>query len=156
MTFHEFGTENQKIIILIHPSLVMWDYYEYLIPLLESKYHIIVPALPGYDEGMTESFTSIEQIAEEMEDWLIQQSFSNIECVYGCSMGGAVVIRMLADNRITIQNAVIDGGITPYQLPRVITRIIALRDFLMVSMGKIGGLKLLEKVFQQMNILKMI
>lgn len=47
-------------------------------------------------------------------------------------MGGAVVTRMLADNRLTVKSAVIDGGITPYQLPRFITRFIAVRDFLMV------------------------
>lgn len=54
---------------------------------------------------------------------------------------------MLADDRLKIKSAVIDGGITPYHLPRFITRFIALRDFLMVSMGKIGGIKLLEKAF---------
>lgn len=38
------------MILLIHPSLVLWDYFEYVIPLLESRYHLIVPAVPGYDE----------------------------------------------------------------------------------------------------------
>ena len=42
MTFHEFGKDNEKIIILIHPSIVMWDYFEYVIPLL--KLFIIFPA----------------------------------------------------------------------------------------------------------------
>ena len=28
MTYHEFGTENKRVILLIHPSLVMWDYFE--------------------------------------------------------------------------------------------------------------------------------
>ena len=49
MTIHEFGTDNDKVIVLIHPAVVMWDYYEYVIPLLEKCYHVIVPALPGYD-----------------------------------------------------------------------------------------------------------
>lgn len=47
MTVHEFGKENGRIIVLIHPSLVMWDYFEYVIPLLQDRYHLIVPALPG-------------------------------------------------------------------------------------------------------------
>lgn len=62
-------------------------------------------------------------------------------------MGGAIVLRMLVNHRLYFQNAVCDGGITPYQLPYLITRFIAIRDFLMVSMGKVGGLKLLEKAF---------
>ena len=48
MTIHEFGKENEKVILLIHPSIVKWDYFEYVIPLLEKEYRLIVPALPGY------------------------------------------------------------------------------------------------------------
>ena len=32
-------------------------------------------------------------------------------------MGGAIVARFLAENRVKVGNAIIDGGITPYQLP---------------------------------------
>ena len=49
MTIHEFGKENKETIILIHPSVVKWDYFENVIPLLEKNYHLLVPALPGYD-----------------------------------------------------------------------------------------------------------
>lgn len=34
MTIHEYGKDNQKIIVLIHPSVVMWDYFEYVTPLV--------------------------------------------------------------------------------------------------------------------------
>lgn len=147
MTIHEFGKENGRIIVLIHPSAVMWDYFAYVIPLMEKKYHLIIPALPGYDADVKGDYTSVEEIAAELADWLSDQGYSEIACMYGCSMGGSVVIRFLADNRIRVQAAVIDGGITPYQLPRAVTRLIAVRDFFMVSMGKAGGLKLLEKAF---------
>ena len=98
MTIHEFGKKNDEIVVLIHPSAVMWDYFEYVIPLMKNRYHLLIPALPGYDTQMKDDFTSVEEIASELEDWIV-------------------------------------------------TRLIALRDFLMVSMGKIGGLKLLEKAF---------
>ena len=62
-------------------------------------------------------------------------------------MGGAVVLKMLAEQKIHVRHTVCDGGITPYQLPWLVTRLIAVKDFLMISMGKIGGLKLLEKAF---------
>ena len=41
MTIHEFGKDNKQIVVLIHPSAVMWDYFEYVIPLLEDRYHLI-------------------------------------------------------------------------------------------------------------------
>ena len=147
MTIHEFGTDQERVIVLIHPSLVMWDYFEYVIPLLQDRCHLIIPALPGYDEDMPGDFTSVEKIAEELADQLIEKGHTEISCIYGCSMGGAVVARFLADNRVKVHSAVMDGGITPYQLPWIATRVIAIRDFLMVYMGKLGGLKLLEKAF---------
>lgn len=147
MTVHEFGKENKQVVVLIHPSIVMWDYFEYVIPLMEKKYHLIIPALPGYDPDVKNDFTSVEEISAELEDRLIQNDINEVACIYGCSMGGSIVTRMLADNRLNIRSAVIDAGITPYQLPWIITRFIAIRDFLLIYTGKIGGAKLLEKAF---------
>ena len=62
-------------------------------------------------------------------------------------MGGSIVIRSLLDKRLKIEKAVIDGGITSYQLPWLITRLIAVKDFFLISMGKFGGIQLLEKAF---------
>lgn len=148
MTVHEYGEGNDKNIVLIHPSVVMWDYFDYLIPLLEGRYHLIIPALPGYDENVPEQdFTSIEKIADDLAAWLISHNIQTIEILYGCSMGGSIVLRMLDEQKIAIKNTICDGGITPYQLPWIATRLIAIKDFLMISMGKIGGLGLLEKAF---------
>ena len=147
MTIHEYGKENKKTVVLIHPSLVMWDYFEYVIPLLEKKYHLVIPALPGYDPDVKSDYTSVERIAHDIEDWLIANNNGEAACVYGCSMGGSVAVKMLANDRVAVNGAVIDGGITPYRLPRIITRIIALRDFLMICLGKLGGARLLEKAF---------
>ena len=36
MRIYEYGKENPECILLIHPSLVTWDYFEYVIPLLEN------------------------------------------------------------------------------------------------------------------------
>lgn len=147
MTIHEFGKENKDTVILLHPSAVMWDYFEYMIPLLENKYHLIVPALPGYDEERPGDFTSVEEIASDLADQLEERGITEIALIYGCSMGGAIVARFLADDRIRVKSAVMDGGITPYQLPWIVTRFIAIRDFLMIYMGKLGGIRLLEKAF---------
>ncbi|MBR3636962.1 MAG: alpha/beta hydrolase [Lachnospiraceae bacterium] len=147
MTVHEFGKDNKEVVVLIHPSIVMWDYFEYVIPLMEKKYHLIVPALPGYDPDVRSDFTSVEEISVDIAKWLIAHNLKDITCLYGCSMGGSIVIRMLADKKVSVYSAVIDGGITPYQIPWIFTRFIALKDFLLIYAGKIGGAGLLEKAF---------
>ena len=37
MNIHEFGKGNEQAILLIHPSVVRWDYFEHLIPLLKKQ-----------------------------------------------------------------------------------------------------------------------
>ena len=147
MTIHEFGQGNGDVVVLIHPSIVMWDYFEYVIPLMQDRCHLVIPALPGYDPDLESDFTSVEQIAAELADWLTTRGCPEIACIYGCSMGGSIVTRFLADRKMKVRSAVIDGGITPYQLPWITTRFIAGKDFLLICMGKAGGLKLLEKAF---------
>ena len=128
MNIHEFGKENNEIILLIHPSVVKWDYFENVIPLLQEKYHLLIPALPGYDFENDSDFTSVEQIASELNDWLSTRGYRNLYAVYGCSMGGSIALMVTLEQRIKIKHCIMDGGITPYQLPWFVTRFIALKD----------------------------
>lgn len=147
MTIHEFGQDNQEIILLLHPSIVKWDYFEYVIPLLEKEYRLIVPALSGYDFDEKSDFTSVEQIAGELVTWLEQNGIRHLYAVYGCSMGGSIALLTSLQERVQIEYCIMDGGITPYQLPWIVTRFIALKDYLMMMLGRIGGVGLLEKAF---------
>lgn len=147
MNIHEFGKENEKTILLIHPSVVKWDYFEAVIPLLQVNYHLLVPALPGYDFENNSDFTSVEQIADELNNWLKAEGYTELYAVYGCSMGGSIALMVALGQKIKMRHCIMDGGITPYQLPWIVTRFIALKDYLMMMLGRIGGVGLLEKAF---------
>ena len=148
MTIHEFGKENKYVIVMFHPLGVWWDVFEYVIPELSECFHLIIPAIPGMDPDVPlRDFSSIEDLAEEMEYWLHANGHDHVCCLYGCSMGGALVMRMLADGKITADNAVIDGGITPYQLPRPVTYMIGMKDFMMTMAGRYMSVKALSSVF---------
>ena len=147
MRIHEYGQENREYILLIHPSLVTWDYFENVIPLLEKDYHLLIPALPGYDLQDDSEFNSVERIASELADALLQKNIHEVKAIYGCSMGGSIALRMAADGKLKAQHYVMDGGITPYQLPWILTRFLALRDFGMMALGKLGGEKMIVKAF---------
>ena len=147
MRIYEYGLENPECILLIHPSLVTWDYFENVIPLLEKRYHLLIPELPGYDLKDASQFSSVERIASALADERLQKGIQEIRTIYGCSMGGSIVLRMAADGRLKAKHYVMDGGITPYQLPWILTRFIALRDFGMMALGKLGGEKVIVKAF---------
>lgn len=148
LTMHEFGEENEKILVLCHPLGVWWDVFEYVIPILEGEYHLIIPAMPGLDSDQSETnYTSVEEIASDLADWLIQNGHQQVACLYGCTMGGGVVTRMLAEQRIKPDCVVIDAGMTPYQLPRILTYFIAVRDWCVMEIGKHASLKMLRGMF---------
>jgi len=50
--------------------VVKRDYFEPVIPLLQEGRHLLIPALPGYDSEDDSDFTSVEQIAMDLNDWL--------------------------------------------------------------------------------------
>ena len=147
MRIYEYGKENPECMLLIHPSLVTWDYFENVISLLGKDYHLLIPALPGYDLQDDSEFSSVERIASELTDALLQKGIHEVKAIYGCSMGGSIALRMAADGKLKAQHFVMDGGITPYQLPWILTRFIALRDFGMMALGKLGGEKMIVKAF---------
>lgn len=146
MNIHEFGRGNERRILLIHPSVVTWEYFDRAVPLLEKEFHLLVPALPGYDFTDDSDFTSVEEIASQLADHLIDRGIGEADLIYGCSMGGSIALRMAVDGKLSVRHFVMDGGITPYSLPYLLTRLIALRDFCMLAAAKLGGEKLIFRV----------
>ena len=147
MRIYEFGKGHPQCLLLIHPSLVTWDFFERVIPLLDDRYHLLIPALPGYDLEDASEFESVERCARLLADELSQRGIRELKAAYGCSMGGSIVLRMAADNRLGVENYIMDAGICPYELPWLVTRLIALRDFTVMALGKLGGRKLVARAF---------
>ncbi len=146
MTFHEFGHENEKTILMIHGLSMSWDMFIPVIDRLKHRYHVIAVAVPGHDFDEDDEFTSIEDIARRIEAWLSKKGLQEVDCLYGLSMGGGISIRMLADNQIHFKTAIIDAGITPYKFSRFITRILLLNDYCTTMIGRHCP-SLLELVF---------
>lgn len=136
MNIYEFGLENEQILLIFHGSCMSWDMFKDDINVLKKYYHIIIPALPGHDLKNDSNYTSVENIAQNIQEWLLMRDIKQIHGIYGLSMGGSIVIRLLANNKINFDNAIIDAGITPYSYPKVITRLIAFKDFLCTELGK--------------------
>lgn len=148
MTMHEFGEEHEDLLVMFHPLGARWDVFNYVVPTLKERYHLVIPALPGFDPDAPEAdFTSVEQIADETAAWLAEHGFGRVACLYGCSMGGAVVARMLAVGKVGVDCAVMDGGMTPYRLWKPLTYLVGIRDFAVMEIGKHMSVKALRSMF---------
>lgn len=89
----------------------------------------------GHQPEYPGDFTSVEQTVDEVISYLKSRSVSRLDGAYGCSMGGACLTRMLALGKIPISRAIIDGGITPYQLPFLVRKLLLARDVLSFKMA---------------------
>lgn len=95
MRIHEFGTEHEKTVLLLHSACLSWRMFQPAAERLQTRYHLIIPALPAHDPDEKTPYTSVEAIAAELGDWLAQRGISTLWGLYGVSMGGAVAPRWL-------------------------------------------------------------
>ena len=132
MRIHEFGTEHEKTVLLLHSACLSWRMFCPAVERLQTQYHLIIPALPAHDPDEKTPYTSVEDIAAEVSGWLAQRGIGALWGLYGVSMGGAVALRLLADGKLPVRTCVLDAAITPYRAPRWLTRGFSLRNYLVI------------------------
>ena len=146
MRIHEFGTEHEKTVLLLHSACLSWRMFEPVAERLQTQYHLIIPALPAHDPDEKTPYTSVEAIAAELDGWLAQRGIGTLWGLYGVSMGGAVALRLLADGKLPVRTCVLDAAITPYRAPRWLTRGFSLRNYLVIHFAQ-RHLALIRRAF---------
>ena len=82
MRIHEFGTEHEKTVLLLHSACLSWRMFHPAVERLQTQYHLIIPALPAHDPDEKTPYTSVEAIAAELGGWRTERS----RCARVCSM----------------------------------------------------------------------
>ena len=141
----EYGKEHEKTLLFLpctaEPEWVFAD----SVGLLSQDYHVMQIVYDGHGET-GEDFISVETTVDEVTDWLQQHGITNLDAAYGCSLGGACLTRFLALVEIPVDRAIIDGGITPHQLPYPVRKLILARDILSFKLVA-NSRKILEAAF---------
>ena len=110
MEILEFGNKENKKIILIHgfqsPYQVWNEYIEYY----KSKYHIIVPILPGHNPNKKEDFISFDNVVKELEDYCISKYGNDVYAIYGMSMGGIVTAQLWQNKRLKVDKIIMESS----------------------------------------------
>ena len=116
------------------------------IALLSQKWHVFQVVFDGHQPEYPGDFTSVEQAVDEVTAYLKNHGVVRLDAAYGCSLGGACLTRFLALVEIPVDRAIIDGGITPYQLPYPVRKLILARDILSFKLVA-NSRKILEAAF---------
>lgn len=116
------------------------------IALLSQTWHVFQVVLDGHQPEYPGDFTCVEQTVDDVTAALKSIGVLRLDAAYGCSLGGACLTRLLALGEIPVERAIIDGGITPYQLPLPVRRLLLAWDILFFKLAA-NNRKILEAAF---------
>ena len=139
--------QQQAWTLLFFPCTAepVWVFAE-TIAQLSQRWHVFQVVYDGHQPEEPGDFTSVEQTVDEVTAYLKSQGVSRLDAAYGCSLGGACLTRLLALGEIPVGRAIIDGGITPYQMALPVQKLILARDVLFFKIAA-NSRKILEAAF---------
>ena len=110
MNFHTFGDESKPVILLIHGVLTPWQVWETQIEHFSGSYRVIAVALDAHEEERASEFISIQDEANEIEDYVMDELGGSVFAVCGISMGGAITNLIWQNGIIGADKFVLDGA----------------------------------------------
>lgn len=109
MKFVEVGQENQDVIVLLHGGGLSWWQYQAQMDLLCENYHVVLPILDGH-AGSDADFTSIEDNAKRLLDYIDKTYGGSVFLIAGLSLGGQILLEMLALRKDICQYAIVESA----------------------------------------------
>ena len=95
MRYQEYGADKNDIILLLHGGGLSWWNYREAAEILQKEYHIILPILDGH-AGSDRPFTTIEDNAEEIIQFIDEKLSGSVLLIGGLSLGGQILLEMLS------------------------------------------------------------
>ncbi len=136
MKIHEYGKEHPKQLLFFQGSCEPWEEFSEAARLLAQKFHVMLVTPDGHDPEEHTDFISVEKTVDDTVFWLHERGIRHLDAVYGLSFGGGMVVHMLSTGKMTADKAIIDAGTAPYIYPRWICKLIGVRDYLMLKIGR--------------------
>ena len=106
----EYGNDHHDTIILLHGGGLSWWNYEDTANALQNEYHIILPILDGH-AGSDKAFTTIEDNASEIIEYIDAHCGGSVLLIGGLSLGGQILLEMLSQRKDICQYAVVESAL---------------------------------------------
>ena len=110
MIVKEYGKSNKDVIILLHGGGLSWWNYEEVSEILKSNYHVILPILDGHS-GSDRDFTSIENNANEIIEYIDNNYNRNVKLIGGLSLGAQILLDILSKRDNICEYAIIESAL---------------------------------------------
>ena len=128
MQILEHGQEHERTLLFFPCTAEPVWVFENTVALLSKRWHVFQVVYDGHQPEYPGDFESVEQTVDEATSYLKSRGVSRLDAAYGCSLGSACLTRLLAVGEIPVSRAIIDGGVTPYQFPYPVRKLVLARD----------------------------
>ncbi|SCX02303.1 Alpha/beta hydrolase family protein [Ruminococcaceae bacterium P7] len=109
MKFQEYGLKHKDAVILLHGGGLSWWNYREVALLLQGEYHVILPILDGH-AGSDHPFTTIEENASEIIEFIDEQLDGSVLLIGGLSLGGQILLEMLSQRKDICSYALVESA----------------------------------------------
>jgi len=116
MLIKEFGDINKPTLCLLHGGGLSWWSYQPIIDLLKNDYHILCPIIEGHGEAGQEEFTTIEDSASHLIEYLDQHYNGHIHLIAGLSIGAQIVVEVISQRPNIADKVIIESALV-YPIP---------------------------------------
>ena len=110
MEIKRFGDPEGKKIMLLHGNLMCWRQFEDVIPLLEKEFDVYAVSFDGFDGTGETTYTTAQEQADKLEDYLIQDCDGTLDALYAESLGCGPAILLKASPRVQIDRMILSGA----------------------------------------------
>ena len=110
MRFKIFGKEGAPVLMLIPGLGVSYEIFLPLIEILRNNFHIVAVEVDGFTLGSHTEFTSVDNQAIQVSEYIQSHHSGMISCAYGISLGGKILSRVLERNEIIIKHSILDAA----------------------------------------------
>lgn len=111
MEFHEFGDKSKPVILLFSGTMCYWKgNFGGVIDNLAKDFLVAAVAYTGFDETNTESYCSVTDEVEKIEQYVTEHYHGAVLAAYGCSLGGSFVAQLAARHKIHMKYGIIGSS----------------------------------------------
>ena len=110
MDFKTFGNIGAPTLLLIPGLGVSYEIFMPLVDLLKDRFLIVAAEVDGFTLGQNTEFTSIDDQARQVIEYIKEYHSGKICCAYGLSLGGKILSRVLERNEVTIEHSILDAA----------------------------------------------
>ena len=110
MTFKTYGKKGRPGLLLIPGLGVSYEIFLPLIEILKERFDIIAVGIDGFLLGEESRFTSVDDQAAQVIQYVRENLEGHLDVAYGLSLGGKILSRILERNEIVIDHAILDAA----------------------------------------------